>query len=94
MNLKFSGEVYYWRGPSPFYFVNLPDDLAKKLKAEASRLTYGWGVIPCTVKVGRVEFTTSLFPKGDTYAVPVKAAVRKQLELEVDDVVLMTLSFG
>lgn len=26
MNLNFSGEIWYWRGPAPFYFVTVPED--------------------------------------------------------------------
>ena len=94
MNLKFSAEVIYWRGPAPFYFVPVPEAQSAKIKAEASRLTYGWGVIPVTVKIGKTEFTTSLFPKNGLYMVPVKNAVRFAEDLEVDDLVSISLKFG
>lgn len=94
MNLKFAGEVYYWRGPAPFYFVDVPVEQGKKIKAESSRLTYGWGVIPCAVKIGKVEFTTALFPHNGTYAVPLKVDVRKKLDIDVDDTVSVTMTLG
>lgn len=94
MNLKFSGEVIYWRGPAPFHFVAVPEAQAIKIKAEASRLTYGWGVIPATVKIGKTEFTTSLFPKNGGYLVPIKNVVRIPEKLEVGDVVNVALKLG
>ena len=48
-------------------------------------------MIPVTAKVGRTEWTTSLFPKGDGYEVPIKAAVRTREGLELGDVVEVTL---
>ena len=94
MNLKFSAEVIYWRGPAPFYFVPVPEGQSAKIKAEAARLTYGWGVIPVTVKIGKTEFTTSLFPKHGTYLVPLKNVVRLAEDLDVDDQVSVTLQLG
>ena len=94
MNFKFSGEVIYWRGPAPFHFVAVPETVAKKIKAEAARLTYGWGVIPVTTKLGGLEFTTSLFPKDGGYLLPIKNAVRIPTEIEVGDIVAITLTLG
>lgn len=94
MNLKFSAEVIYWRGPAPFYFVPVPQTQSAKIKAEAARLTYGWGVIPVTVKIGKTEFTTSLFPKNGIYLVPIKNVVRLAEDLDVDDQVSVTLQLG
>jgi hypothetical protein len=94
LTLKFSGEVIYWRGPAPFHFVAVPEAQAAKIKAEAARLTYGWGVIPATVKIGKTEFTTSLFPKNGGYLVPIKNIVRLPEKIEVGDVVAITLKLG
>lgn len=94
LNLKFSAEVIYWRGPSPYYFAPVPDSQAKKIKAMASELTYVWGVIPARVKIGKTEFTTSLFPRQGGYMVPIKDAVRKAEDIDVDDKVTVHLFLG
>lgn len=94
MLLKFEGKVIYWRGPSPFHFVAVPDSLAKKIKAEAAMLSYGWGVIPITATIGKVEFTTSLFPKDGGYLLPIKNAVRLPAGIEVGDNLKISLSLG
>ena len=26
MNLEFTGPIWYWKGPAPFYFVTVPDE--------------------------------------------------------------------
>ncbi len=76
MEWEFVGEVWYWRGPAPWYFVSLPDDVCLEIQDEAASVSYGWGMIPVAVRIGSSEWTTSLWPKDGGYIVPVKAAVR------------------
>ena len=92
MVLEFAGEIWFWRGPSPFHFVTVPDDESAELHAVASVVTYGWGMIPVTARVGATDWTTSLFPKDGGYVVPVKDVVRNGEGLEVGDVVTVRLT--
>ncbi len=91
MDFKFSGEMWFWRGPSPYYFVTVPAKHSRDIKAIASRVTYGWGVIPVKVKVGQTEWTTSLFPKEGLYLVPIRASVQKAEKLKQGDKVTLRL---
>ncbi len=36
MDLEFTGEVWFWRGPSPFHFVTVPEAGSTALKAAAA----------------------------------------------------------
>lgn len=91
MDLEFSGEIIHWRGPSPFYFVTVPDEQSAAIEAVSSLVTYGWGAIPVQATIGATDFTTSLFPKGDLYLVPVKDAVRRAEGLALGDEVAVRL---
>ncbi len=91
MDLEFSGEIIYWRGPSPFHFVVVPEEPSAAIEAVASLVTYGWGVIPVQARVGRTEFRTSLFPRAERYLVPIKVAVRRAEELMLGDTVTIRL---
>lgn len=91
MVLDFSGEVIHWRGPAPFFFVQVPDEPAAAIDHVSSLVTYGWGCIPVTARIGRTEFTTSLFPKDEGYLVPIKAAVRRAEHVELGDLVTIRL---
>ena len=91
MDLEFSGEVWHWRGPSPFHFVTVPDGEAEAIKEVSGRVSYGWGVIPVTAWIEDTEWTTSLFPKDGGYVVPVKDAVRRAEAVEIGDVVTVRL---
>ncbi|WP_075301298.1 MULTISPECIES: DUF1905 domain-containing protein [unclassified Pseudonocardia] len=86
-----SGEIVHWRGPSPFHFVRLPDELAAEV-AEVSRdVTYGWGMVPVDAALGATRWTTSLFPKNGGYLLPVKDVVRRTEGVDVGDVVTVSM---
>ncbi len=85
MNIEFTGNILFWRGPAPYYFVTVPETQSIDLKAISGFVTYGWGVIPVCVRIGKTEWKTSLFPKDDHYLVPIKASVREAECLDVDD---------
>jgi hypothetical protein len=91
MDFEFSGEIWYWRGPSPFYFVTVPEQECGELQAMSRFVTYGWGMIPATVRIGRTEWRTALFPKDGRYIVPLKASVRQAETLDVGDTVTLRL---
>ena len=92
MNLTFTGPVWYWRGPSPFHFVTVPEQESEEIKAISGLVTYGWGMIPAVVTIGATEYKTSLLPKNGGYIVPLKDVVRKAKSLEVDDTVTIRLA--
>jgi len=92
--LEFSGEIWFWRGPSPFHFVTVPEEESQDIEAISGEVTYGWGCIPVRARVGKTKFTTSLFPKDGGYIVPIKAAVRKSEQLELGDMVDVRLTLG
>jgi hypothetical protein len=92
MRVDFRGEVWYWRGPSPFHFVTVPDEQCGGLEAASALVTYGWGMIPVTGRIGTTTFTTSLYPKDGGYIVPIKAAVRRAERIDVGDVVSVHLT--
>jgi hypothetical protein len=94
LRLSFAGELWHWRGPSPFHFVTVPDEESAELHAVANMVTYGWGVIPVTAMIGDTQWTTSLFPKNGGYLVPIKAAVRSAEDLALGDTVSIVLDVG
>ena len=91
MNLEFTGRILFWQGPAPWFFVPVPEEQSRDLKAISGMVTYGWGVIPVHVRIGRTGFQTSLFPKDGRYLVPIKASVRKAENLKEGDRVAVRL---
>ena len=91
MNIEFEGEIWFWRGPAPWYFVTVPTQQSSDLKGLSSFVTYGWGMIPVRVQIGQTVWETSLFPKDGRYLVPLKASVRQAEKLSENDTVLLKL---
>ena len=91
MDLEFSGEIWFWRGPAPWYFITVPEEHCIELETRSAFLTYGWGMIPVRVAIGGTTWTTSLFPKDGRYIVPVKASVRRAEALELGETVSVRL---
>jgi hypothetical protein len=91
MRIQFHGPIWHWRGPAPFYFVTVPEDDSRELKAVSGAVTYGWGMIPVTARIGGTTWKTSLFPKDGRYLLPLKIAVRRAEGLAEGDEVGVVL---
>jgi hypothetical protein len=89
---RFAGELWHWRGPAPYHFITVPPDDCAMIKSVASSVTYGWGMIPVSGRIGSTEFETSLWPKDGRYLLPIRDAVRLAEELSLGDVVQVDLS--
>jgi len=87
MNIEFSGKIWFWRGPAPWYFVTVPAQQSRDLKAILKLVTYGWGMIPVHAQIGKTAWKTSMFPKDESYIVPIKTTVRKAENLAEGDTV-------
>ena len=92
MRFVFTGRVIEWRGPSPYYFVPVPDEESTDIREVAALASYGWGVIPVEARIGEVVFTTSLFPKDGGYLLPLRNAVRKSQGLAADEEVAVEMA--
>ncbi len=91
MIVRFSAEIWYWRGPAPWYFVTVPEEQSRDLAEVSDVVTYGWGMIPVRVRIGRTEWKTSLWPKDGRYIVPIRASVREAEHIDEGDTVSVRL---
>ena len=55
MKFEITGKIFSWRGPSPFYFVAVPEDYSLTIKDISNLVTYGWGVIPVQAEIGSIS---------------------------------------
>jgi hypothetical protein len=85
--VRFEAEVIHWRGPSPFFFATVPADHASEIRRISRAITYGWGMIPVEARIGDVAFRTSLFPKDQTYLLPLKAEIRRKSAFTAGDTI-------
>jgi hypothetical protein len=91
MEASFDAEVWFWRGPAPWHFMTVPPEICEALEARASLVSYGWGMIPVTARIGGTRWRTSLFPKDARYLVTVRTSVRSAERIELGDTVTVQL---
>jgi hypothetical protein len=94
MQLEFTGIIWFWRGPAPWYFVTVPEEQCLDLKVASKLVTYGWGMIPVQARIGETNWKTSLFPKDNLYLVPIRTDVRKAEHLQEGQVITLILEVG
>ena len=94
MRASFGAEIWYWRGPAPWFFVTVPPDVGEQIHALAGEVTYGWGMIPATVQIGDTRYATALWPKDGGYIVPIKSAVRRAEKIDEGDPITVALEIG
>ena len=92
MEGEFTAEVWHWRGPAPHHFVWVPDELSEAIHDIARDVTYGWGMIPVTIRVGRTSKDTALWPKDGRYIVPLRADLRRDEGVEIGDRITVGLT--
>jgi hypothetical protein len=92
MEMEFTGELWFWRGPSPWHFITVPEPECAALADASALVTYGWGMIPVTARIGTTTWTTSLWPKDGRYIVPVKTWVRRAEGLDLGEPVTIRLT--
>lgn len=87
MTIEFTGEVWFWKGPAPWFFLTVPESESAKLRDVMLMVTYGWGMIPVKARIGDTEWTTSLWPKDGLYILPIKTVVRKAENVHEGDTI-------
>ena len=93
-DITFEAAIVEWRGPAPFLFAPVPEHLVGEIRYAALSESYGWGVVPVVARVGDSEFTTSLFPRGGTYLLPVKVAVQRSEGVGLGDRIVVSMRIG
>lgn len=86
----FDAELIEWRGPAPFVFAPMPEELSAQLKEAARGLMY-WGQVPVSATIGATDFDTAVWPKDGRFLVPVKVAVQRAERIDVGDHVTVTV---
>ncbi|MCK2239418.1 MULTISPECIES: DUF1905 domain-containing protein [unclassified Crossiella] len=92
MRFEFDGVVWEWRGPAPFHFVTVPAAESALIRDVAATVTYGWGMVPVEVVLGRSRWRTSLYAKDGGYVLPLRDSVRNKENIALDDVVQVSMT--
>jgi hypothetical protein len=94
MLIEFRGKIWFWRGPTPWFFLTVPAKQSRDLNEILRLVTYGKGMIPVVARIGRTEWKTAMWPKDGRYSLPIKASVREAEGLEKGDKVAVRVEVG
>ncbi len=93
--LSFEGTLFAWQEerPDSWALVALPSDLSRQVDDLVSTPPRGFGSVRVEVTVGSSTWRTSLFPSRplDSYVLPVKKAVRRAEQLDIEDMATFTI---
>lgn len=85
----FDAELWLWdaRKGDSWTFVSLPVEAAAEIQDRTAGQANGFGSLRVTVTIGSSSWQTSIFPDAahDSYALPVKKAVRTKERLAPGD---------
>lgn len=93
MDFTVTGPVIEWRGPAPFWFLDVPVEDSEDIKEAARGLEY-WGQVAVEVRIGTTTFSTALFPKDGRYLLPLRVAVRRAAGIEPGDQVTAEMALA
>lgn len=84
---EFSVKIWQYTGPNGWHFVSLPVDIALEIRQNLKWQEEGWGRMKALAQIKLSQWTTAIWfdKKQNTYLLPLKASIRKQENLKVDD---------
>ena len=94
---KFSAKAYQYSSSAEmcgWTFVSLPKELSAEIRENFKHLEEGWGRLKVTAKLGSSEWQTAIWfdTKQETYLLPLKAKIRKQERVTLDEDVQVVIS--
>ena len=94
-NFTYTTTVQRFPGKGGWWFIRVPDDVARQIVSHRDRMT-GFRFVPIIVQIGGHRWNTSLLPLGrDAYFVPIKRQARKHIgDMMLDETVQVSLSVG
>ena len=92
--VKFKSNLWIWDGPTPWYFVTVPEKESKIIRARFRHVHRGWGSIPVIVQIDDSTWKTSIFwEKKGTYLLPIKKEIRVREKLATNKEIEVSLEF-
>lgn len=91
--LSFESKLWVYQGKAAWYFLTLPEDIARQVEFYVPKRN-GFGSVRVEAKIRNIVWKTSIFPdkKSGSYFLPVKAAIRKELELVAEQTIVTEIT--
>ena len=89
----FRAKLWQDNSPGGWFFVTLPEDMSKEIRVNLQWQEEGWGRMKALAAIGGIKWETAIWfdKKMNTYLLPVKAAVRKKENLQLDETIAVSI---
>lgn len=90
---SFKAKVWIYPGDTKWFFVYVPKEQASDIRERFGNISRGWGSLPVEVTISKTKWKTSIFrdKKSSSYLLPLKASVRKILDIQNEDTLSITI---
>lgn len=90
---RIRAKVWRYPGKGGWHFATLPAKPSAEIRARFGADARRWGSLPASIRVGKTEWSTSLFPerKSSCYLFAIKAEVRKKEDITAGDLIAATV---
>lgn len=87
--------VWLWNGDKGgWHFATISGDVANQIRFDSMGMRGGFGSVKVHASIADVSWTTSVFPSGDNYLLPLKADVRRRTGIAAGDEISVALSLA
>lgn len=91
MRIEFESTVIRWNARTDsWYFATMPEELSEELR-ELPAPSRGFGSLRVRAMIGSSNWSTSIFPGGAGYVLPLKKAIREAQGIGEGDIVTVDL---
>jgi hypothetical protein len=92
MRIEFESTVTRWdaRADSSWYFATVPEELSADVR-ELPSPPRGFGSLRVRARIGASSWTTSIFPSGDAFVLPLKRAIREAEKIDEGGLITVEL---
>ena len=89
----FSAPLWKHDDPGGWYFLSVPNALAREIREHLQWQEEGWGRLKASAQIGDTRWDTAIWfdTKRQTYLLPVKASIRKITGVVADQTVPVVL---
>jgi hypothetical protein len=86
---SFSEKPRQHSAPGGWYFVSIPESMAKEIRTAFQSEEEGWGRLKVIARIGKSEWKTAIWfdTKKSTYLLPLKAEIRKKEHIIAEKVI-------
>lgn len=90
---NFSEKVWQYASPGGWYFISLPENIAKEIRGNLKSEEESWGRLKATAEIGKSQWKTAIWfdTKMNTYLLPLKADIRKKEKIEIGNSIDVTI---